>query len=139
MLSYSRGPDAPLLEQTIPQYLDSIAARWPDREALIVRHQNARLNWRDLLRESNRVAAGLVALGLQPGDRVGLWASNCVEWVLLQYACARARLVLVNVNPAYRSHDLAYILRKSQMRALVLRESDERANYRAILEEATAG
>jgi fatty-acyl-CoA synthase len=142
MLSYSRGPATPLIELTIPQYLEQIAARFPNREALVFSHQQEphqqkRLTWAELLRETERVAAGLLALGLQPGDRVGIWASNCVEWVLLQYACARARLVLVNVNPAYRSHDLGFILRKSRMRALFLRESDGRANHRQILDETS--
>jgi len=81
-------------------------------------------------------ARGLTGLGLQPKDRVGIWATNCVEWVLLQYACARAGYVLVNVNPAYRSHELAFILRRSSMRALFLREHDSRANYHAILQGA---
>lgn len=139
MLSHASGPAHPLIEDTIPRFLAGIAAKFPVGEALVVPHQKIRLNWSDLLRETERVAGGLLGLGLQPGDRVGIWASNCVEWVLLQYACARVRLVLVNVNPAYRSHDLAYILRKSAMRALFLRESDARANYRQILEEAAAG
>src|SRR5262245_22729640 len=98
MLSYANGPVRPLIERTIPQYLEETATRFSKREALIVPHQNLRLTWRDLLRESELVTRGLVGLGLQPGDRVGVWSSNCVEWVLLEYACARARLVLVNVN-----------------------------------------
>jgi fatty-acyl-CoA synthase len=138
MESYARGPVEPLIDRTIPQYLEEIAARFSDREALVVRHQNVRLTWSELHREAEAVARGLIGLGLRSGDRVGIWASNCVEWVLLEYGCARAGLVLVNVNPAYRSRDLAYILRKSGMRALFLRESDARANYRAILDEAAA-
>jgi fatty-acyl-CoA synthase len=98
-----------------------------------------RLTWSQLVEQSGRVARGLLELGLQPQDRVGIWASSCLEWVLLQYACAWAGLVLVNVNPAYRSHDLSYILGKSRMRALVLRERDARADYRSILNEAIAG
>jgi len=139
LLSYKRGPDAPLLNDTIPQALLRQADRFPDREALVVRHQNLRLTWSQLATQSGRVARGLLDLGLVPGDRVGIWASNCLEWVLLEYACAWAGLVLVNVNPAYRAHDLAYILAKSGMRALVLRDRDARADYRGILEEATAG
>jgi fatty-acyl-CoA synthase len=86
-----------------------------------------------------RAAGGLRALGLQPGDRAGIWSANCVEWILLQLATAQAGLVLVNVNPAYRSHELRYVLGQSGMRALFLWESDERGDYRQILEQACEG
>ena len=85
------------------------------------------------------MARGLAGLGLEPGDRAGIWASNCVEWILMQYAAARAGVVLVNVNPAYRSHELRYVLQKSRIRALFLREHDARANYRQILDESRNG
>src|SRR5262249_53006846 len=116
--------------------LDETAARFPDREALVSRHQNLRLTWQQLAHQVDRTAAALLGLGLEPGDRVGVWACNCAEWVYLQLGCARAGLVQVNVNPAYRSNELAYILRKSGMKALVLRSCDARSNYRSILEEA---
>jgi fatty-acyl-CoA synthase len=137
-LSYTRGAALALLEETTHQVLAGTARRVPDNEALIVRHQNIRLNWRELEREVERTARGLVGLGLVAGDRVGVWATNCAEWVYLQFGCARAGLVLVNVNPAYRASELAYVLRKSGMKALVLHASDSRSNYRAILEEAVA-
>jgi len=139
MLSYSRGPDAPILEKTIPQVLTETAARFPDCDAVVVCHQQVRLSYRQLVEQVGQVARGLVGLGLEAGDRVGVWSTNCVEWVLLQLACARAALVLVNVNPAYRSHELAYVLRKSRMRAIFLRERDARANYLEILEGARKG
>jgi fatty-acyl-CoA synthase len=135
-LSYSRGADTPLLEKTIAQALADSAAGFPDREALVVCHQNARFTWSELDRETTRVARGLAGLGLAPGDRAGIWASNCVEWILMQYAAARAGVVLVNVNPAYRSHELRYVLQKSRIRALFLRECDSRADYRAILADS---
>ena len=138
MLSYSKGPEAPLLEQTIPQALISTAAEFPKRDALVFRHQNIRLTWEELVHQTERTARGLLQLGLKRGDRVGIWSSNCLEWVLTQYACAWTGLVLVNVNPAYRTRDLSFILRKSAMRALVLRERDARTNYRAILQEAAS-
>ncbi len=138
-LSYVRGPEVPLLEMTISEALGRTAARFPEREALVVCHQQVRLTWLELDREATRVARGLAGLGLRPADRAGIWASNCVEWVLLQYAAARAGVILVNVNPAYRSHDLRHVLRKSRIRALILRERDSRANYREILEEARQG
>ncbi len=95
--------------------------------------------WSELDREVTRVARGLAGLGLAPGDRAGIWASNCIEWILMQYAAARAGVVLVNVNPAYRSHELRYVLQKSHIRALFLREHDARANYRDILDESRNG
>lgn len=138
-LSYARGADVPLLEMTLSEALSRTAARFPQREGLIVCHQNVRLTWQALDREVTRVARGLAGLGLEPGDRVGIWASNCVEWVLMQYASARAGVTLVNVNPAYRSHELRYVLQRSRIRALVLRACDSRADYRRILAESRNG
>ena len=129
----------PLLEKTISQALHDAAAKFPDRDALVVLHQNIRLKWRELDAEATRVARGLAGLGLRPGDRAGIWASNCAEWVLLQHAAARSGVVLVNVNPAYRSYELRYVLRKSRIRALFLHEKDARASYRDILEESRTG
>src|SRR5580658_9638915 len=136
MESYIRGPEFALTAQTIPEMFTETAAKFADQDGLIVRHQNIRLSWRQLADEVERTARGLVGLGLQPGDRVGVWATNCAEWVYLQLGCARAGLVQVNVNPAYRAHELRYVLKKSGMKALVLRAEDTRSNYRQILEEA---
>jgi fatty-acyl-CoA synthase len=133
-----RGPEWPLLERTICQVVRETAERFPDREAVVSRHQNRRLTWAEFHAEAEQVARGLAGLGLRTQERVGVWASNCVEWLLLQAACSRANLVLVNVNPANRAHDLGYVLRKSEMRALFLRESDARANYREILDQTGA-
>ena len=138
-LSYSRGAAAPLLEKTISQALADTAASFPDREALVVCHQNVRRTWSELDGEATRVARGLAGLGLAAGDRAGIWASNCIEWILMQHAASRAGVVLVNVNPAYRSHELRYVLQKSRIRALFLRERDARANYRAILDDSVDG
>lgn len=88
--SYVRGPEATLLEKTIGQSLAEIAARFRDRDALVSRHQGVRLSWREFDREIERTARGLAGLGLEPQDRVGIWSTNCAEWVLLQMACARA-------------------------------------------------
>ncbi len=138
-LSYTRGADVPLLEMTLSQALSRTAAKFPQREGLIVCHQNLRFTWEALDREVTRVARGLAGLGLQPGDRVGIWASNCAEWVLMQYATARAGVTLVNVNPACRSHELRYVLKRSRIRALVLRANDSRADYRQILGQSRNG
>ena len=137
-LSYARGPALVLSDKTTPQVLADTVARFPNREALVVCHQKIRLTWRQLSDEVERTARGLIGLGLAPGDRVGVWATNCAEWIYLQLGCARAGLVQVNVNPAYRAHELAYVLRKSEMKALVLRAVDTRSNYKQILEEAVA-
>ncbi len=139
MLSYVRGPDAPIAEKTISQALRETAAGHGDRPALVVRHQGVRWSWRELNEAVDRAARGLAGLGLEPGDRAGIWSANCAEWILLQMGCARAGVVLVNVNPAYRSHELGYVIRKSGMKALFLWEKDARANYREILDEALAG
>jgi fatty-acyl-CoA synthase len=139
MKSYSRGPEYPILEITIGQALDAAAERFPENDAVVARRQGVRLTYARLQQEADRVARGLWGLGMRPGDRIGVWASNCVEWVLLQHATARIGAVLVNVNPAYRSHELAFVLRKSRMKALFLYESDARSNYLEILNQARAG
>jgi fatty-acyl-CoA synthase len=139
MLSYSRGPDAAIIEATIWEAFQSTASRFGAKEALIARHQNVRLTFSQLAAEAERTARGLTGLGLGAQDRIGVWATNCAEWVILHLACARIGAVLVNVNPAYRSNELAFVLRKSGMKALFLWERDSRSDYRAILQEARTG
>ncbi len=139
MESYARGPHMELDTRTTHQVLAATVAKYPDREALVVCHENVRLTWRELADQVERTARGLIGLGLAPGDRVGVWATNCAEWIYLQLGCARAGLVQVNVNPAYRSKELRYVLNKSGMKALVLRAQDARSNYREILEDARRG
>jgi fatty-acyl-CoA synthase len=139
MLSYSRGPDHPLWEKTIGQVLDQAVERRGDCLALVSRHQSKRYSWHELRELADSVARGLWSLSIRPGDRVGLWSTNCVEWVMLQLGCARAGAILVNVNPAYRTHELAFTLRKSRMKALFLWERDGRAEYAQILAEARHG
>src|SRR6516162_9811872 len=106
-LSFSRGPHAPLLEHTISEALFAVAERLPHHDALVVRHQNTRLTYHQLHERVEATARGLAGLGLKPGDRTGVWASGCLEWVLLFLACARAGLVQVNgtqrVRPKSRS------------------------------------
>ncbi|MBV9082043.1 MAG: AMP-binding protein, partial [Acidobacteriaceae bacterium] len=139
MLSYGRGPEIELLNRSTGEQLEATARRWPDGLALVSRHQNRRFTWAELLDTADRLACGLHSLGLESGDRVGVWALNCYEWVLLHLGCARAGIVLVSVNPAYRSHELAFVLRKSGMRAIFLRERDERTRYLEILNQVRAG
>jgi fatty-acyl-CoA synthase len=134
--SYARGPVLPLLEKTIGQVLADSVKRNPSGDALVSRHQGLRLSYRDLQENAQRTARGLWGLGIRPGDRVGMWACNCVEWVYLQLATALTGSVLVNVNPAYRAHELRYVLRKSGMKAIFLHERDARVGYLDILNEA---
>jgi len=137
--SYARGPALPLLEKTIGQALADSTARNPSADALISRHQGVRITYRTLQEQAQRTARGLWGLGIRPGDRVGVWACNCVEWVYLQLAAALAGAVLVNVNPAYRAHELRFALRKSGMKAIFLHERDARVCYLDIINEARGG
>lgn len=138
MLSYSRGPQGTIVRAPIGEVFLETSTRSPKCLALVSRHQNVRFTWEEYAHEALRAAAGLRALGLKPGDRAGVWAANCVEWALLQFGCALAGVVLVNVNPAYRSHEMSFVLRKSRIRALFLHREDRRSNYQAILEESRA-
>jgi fatty-acyl-CoA synthase len=132
--SYAHGAvDTPLLGETIGANLDRTIARFPDDDALVVRHQDVRWSWSELGEEVDRVARALIATGLRPGDRLGIWSPNCAEWVLVQYATAKVGIVLVNVNPAYRSSELAYALRQSGCRALVAARAFKSSDYVAIV------
>ncbi len=137
--SYARGPARPLLELTIGDLLQRTADRFPDRLAVASRHQGKRLSWAELSAEADRVARGLWALGIRRGDRVGIWSTNCIEWIMLHMGCARAGASLVNVNPAYRSHELQFTLTRSRMKALFLWHKDKRADYEEILGRARHG
>jgi len=138
-LSYSRGDDVPLLNLTIGELLKRTASSFPDRLAVASRHQSRRMNWAELSQAADKVARGLWSLGIRRGDRVGLWSTNCIEWVMMHMGCARAGVSLVNVNPAYRSHELQYTLTRSRMKALFLWHKDKRADYAEILERARHG
>jgi fatty-acyl-CoA synthase len=125
----------PLLDDTLGGLLARIAARWPHRPALAVPSQGVRLDYASLDTAVTRLAAGLLQLGLQPGERIGIWSLNRTEWVLMQFASARAGLVLVNINPAYRSHELEYALGKVECRALVMTRRFKSSDYPATLRE----
>ncbi|HKE93198.1 MAG TPA: AMP-binding protein [Povalibacter sp.] len=129
-LSYVSGiSDEPLLYKTIDAVLREAAANWGERDALIVVQQGIRWSWRELDREVGRVAAGLLRLGLQPGDRVGIWSPNRAEWVVTQFAAARAGLILVNINPAYRLAELEFALNKVGCKALVMASAFKSSDY----------
>jgi fatty-acyl-CoA synthase len=138
-LSYSRGADVPLLHLTIGGLLDRTSSKFPDRLAVVSRHQSRRMTWSELSNAADQIARGLWSLGIRRGDRVGIWSTNCIEWVMLHMGCARAGVALVNVNPAYRSHELQYTLTRSRMKAIFLWRKDKRADYAEILERARQG
>jgi fatty-acyl-CoA synthase len=138
-VSYARGPARPLLELTIGGLLDRTADRFGDRLAVASCHQAKRLTWAELSGEADRVARGLWSLGIRRGDRVGLWSTNCIEWIMMHMGCARAGAALVNVNPAYRSHELQFTLTRSRMKALFLWHKDKHADYEEILGRARHG
>jgi fatty-acyl-CoA synthase len=135
-MSYVRGADQPpLLEETLGQALDGAAARWGDRLAVIAPWQDVRWTYSELARRTNALAAGFVALGLAPGDRIGIWSPNCAEWTLTQFAAARIGLVLVTINPAYRRSEVAYTLNKVGVKALVMAERFKTSNYVGMIED----
>src|ERR1700757_3954734 len=135
-LSYVHGASRqPLIGETIGQFFDAICAKYPSRPALVVRHQNVRLTYAELQREVDRLAAGLLTLGLEPGDRIGIWSPNNSEWVLTQFATAKAGLILVNINPAYRIAELEYALGKVGCKALILAERFKTSDYIGMLRE----
>lgn len=135
-LSYVCGTSSvPLLYTTVGVALEDAARRWGDRPALIVRHQNIRWTYRDLNDAADRFATGLLKLGLQPGDRVGIWSPNRYEWVLAQFATAKAGLILVNVNPAYRISELEFVLNKVGCKALILAPSFKSSDYIGMLRQ----
>jgi len=137
--SYASGvSDQPLIGETIGENLERAVDRFGDREALVVRHQDVRLTYAELDARVNSLARGLLAAGLEQGDRVGIWAPNCAEWVLVQYATAKAGVILVNVNPAYRTTELEYALRQSACRMLVAARAFKTSDYAAMIEEVRA-
>ncbi len=132
--SYVHGASAvPLIGDTIGVHFDKAAARWPEAAALVVRHQGVRWTYRDLQHHIDTFAAGLVALGLEPGDRVGIWSPNNAEWVVTQFATAKAGIILVNINPAYRLAELEYVLNKVGCKALITAAAFKSSDYVAML------
>jgi fatty-acyl-CoA synthase len=139
-LSYSHGTSATeLLGETIGENLRRIAAAYPDHEAIIDIAAGRRWTYAQFDADCDAVASGLLEAGLQVGDRVGIWAPNCAEWVLLQYATARIGVILVNINPAYRSHELGFVLAQSGVRLLVSAQSFKNSDYRAMIDEVRGG
>ncbi len=132
--SYVHGAsNVPLDYRTLGAMFDATVARFPDREALVVRHQQVRWSYRELQRQVDALAAGLLALGLEPGDRIGIWSPNCSEWVVTQFATAKAGLILVNINPAYRLAELEYALNKVGCKAIIAADRFKTSDYLGML------
>jgi fatty-acyl-CoA synthase len=139
MLAIDAGPvDVPVLDDTIGRNLARTVAAGGAREALVSVHQDIRWTYAELAERVESLARGLLGLGLEKGDRVGLWSPNYAEWTLLQYATAEIGVILVNVNPAYRSHELAYVLDQSGCRVLVAAPRFKTSDYRALVDEVRA-
>jgi fatty-acyl-CoA synthase len=135
-LSHTAGEtDVPLIEQTIGDNFDATVARFPDREALVDVEQGARWTWSELQRDVDVAARGFVAAGIEKGDRVGIWAPNCAEWTMVQFATAKIGAILVNINPAYRTHELKYVLGQAGIRMIVAAPSFKTSDYAAMIEE----
>lgn len=135
-LSYVSGASQkPLLYQTIGSMLSDAAKLTPNNEAVVSLHQNIRLSYAELDRRVRNVAAGLVELGIEPGERVGIWAPNCVEWMIAQYATARAGIILVNINPAYRIAEVEYALNKVGCSAIILARSFKSSDYFGMIKK----
>ena len=133
-LSHLAGPtDQPLVNDTIGQTFDAIVERFPDHEALVVRHQGVRWTYREYQREVDRLACGLLALGIEPGDRVGIWAPNCYEWCLTQFATAKMGAIMVCINPAYRLYELEYALNAVQCKAIITADRFKTSDYLGML------
>ena len=135
-LSHAVGEtDVPLLEQTIPDNLDATVAAFGDREALVDVAQGIRWTYAEFGAEVARLARALLASGVTKGERVGIWAPNCAQWTVVQYATAKLGAILVNINPSYRTHELEFVLKQAGISAIFLAESFKTSDYVAMLDE----
>jgi fatty-acyl-CoA synthase len=138
--SYAHGvSDVPLLGETIGANLERTVRRFGDREAVVSCHQAVRLTYAEFDAAVDRVASGLIAAGIAKGERVGIWAPNCVEWVVVQFATAKVGAILVNINPAYRTHELEFALRHSGVKMLVSARAFKTSDYMAMVDEVRGG
>ncbi len=132
---HHRGGEPPLLGMTIPDRFAAIAAQFPAHDAVVSRPQSRRLSYAELARATDEVARGLLGIGFGKGDRIGVWSTNNIEWLLLQMATARIGAILVNINPAYRARELAYALQRSEVQGLFTIPSFRSSDYVAMLVE----
>ncbi|MEN8213837.1 MAG: AMP-binding protein [Pseudomonadota bacterium] len=130
-----RGGETPLLGETIPAFIGAVAAQYPEYEAVVSLHQGRRLDYRELVQDVDTLARGLLGIGFGKGDRVGIWSTNNIEWLLLQMATARIGAILVNINPAYRPRELAYALQRSEVQGIFTMPSFRSSDYVGMLVE----
>ncbi|MEP4885242.1 MAG: AMP-binding protein, partial [Alphaproteobacteria bacterium] len=134
--SYVHGAsDVPLIGDTIGAHFDAAAGQWAERDALVVRHQDITWSWAELKARVDDFAAGLIELGLEPGSRIGIWSPNNAEWVITQFATAKAGLILVNINPAYRLAELEFALNKVECGALITAARFKTSDYVGMIRE----
>lgn len=134
--SYAAGEtDVPLIEVTIGDALDQTARTYADHEALVECATDRRWTWAQLQEQVDEAARGLLAAGIQPGDRVGIWAPNCAEWTIIQFATAKVGAILVTINPAYRTHELAFVLAQAGIRMVVATPNFKTSDYAAMIEQ----
>jgi fatty-acyl-CoA synthase len=134
--SYDAGPiSPPILEETIGENFERIVATNPDGEALVDVARDRRWTYAQLNAEIDVTARGLMSLGVQPGNRVGVWSPNCAEWTIVQYATAKIGAILVNINPAYRAQELEYVLNQSGVRTLVAATAFKSSDYRSMVDQ----
>ena len=136
-LAYTNGAsNIPLLGETIDENLRKTVAKYPNKEALIVSHQNYRATYAEFYEQVTAVAKGLIALGVKSGDRVGIWSPNCSEWTLLQFATAKIGVIMVNINPAYRTSELIYVINQSGIAYMFAAEKFKSSDYRKMIDDA---
>ncbi|PIE46996.1 MAG: AMP-binding protein [Gammaproteobacteria bacterium] len=133
--SYDKGPKVPLIESTIGDFFDAVVDKYPEREALVSVHQNVRWTYKELQEKVNQLASSFINMGLVKGDRVGIWSHNNYEWLLMQLATAKVGIILVNINPAYRSFELQYALNKLGCSVLVLMRHFKTSDYANMIKE----
>ena len=134
-LSYvSSTSQIPFIDQTTSQRIDYATDKYADKESFVFHETGDRWNFATLKKKTNDLATGLLALGLEKGDRVAIWAPNCSEWILTQYATACAGLIMVNINPSFKALELEYVLKKVNCKAIILSESFRNQDYVDILE-----
>src|SRR5689334_888239 len=139
MESYAQGENEPaLLEETIGANFERTVAAFPDGEALVEFATGRRWTWRELDHDVDLLARGLIAAGIEKGDRVGMWGPNSARWTLTQFAAAKIGAILVNVNPAYRTHEFSYAINQSGTRLLVAASSFKTSDYRGMVEETAS-
>ena len=127
--------NSPMMYETIGNCFDRIASLYPENEALVVKHQNIRWNYQQYQQKIDNLAKGLLKLGIKSGDRVGIWAPNCFEWCLTQFATAKIGAIMVCINPAYRIYELEYALNKVKCRAIITAETFKSSEYLTMLQQ----